>query len=172
MRRETRLGLSRGSILAAVIVGAAIGLAALGIGVDVGGQTPGLEPPQLSDLSAMEPNAAAVWQASYRTTAALVTEMLPGLDVLWRWDGRRWQPYAPPQGGGLPPGAVNFTIETGDRLWIGDWDPSRMPAVEPEPTAPEGVVISEGHRRGLVADRSVVGDPDAPVLIVDYGDFL
>ena len=154
--------------LAAIVVGAALGLTLLGIAVD--GQAPGLEP-QVSDLSAMEPNSAAVWQASYRTTAAQVAAKLPGLDVLWRWDGRRWQPYAPPLDGVLPPGAVNFTIEQGDRLWIGSWDPSRMPAPEAA-TTPEGTVIAEGHRRGLVADRAVVGDPDAPVLIVDYSDFL
>ena len=151
---------------AAIVVGAAIGLALLGIDVD--GQAPGLEP-HVADLSAMEPNAPAVWQASYRTTAAQVAAKMPGLDVLWRWDGRRWQPYAPPlDGGGLPPGAVNFTIEQGDRLWIGDWDPSRMPAEE----AVSGVVIAEGERAGIRADRAVLGDPDAPVLIVDYGDFL
>ena len=150
--------------VAAIVVGAAIGLALLG--VDVDGQAPGLEP-QVSDLSAMEPNAAAVWQASYRTTAAQVAAMLPGLDALWRWDGRRWEPYAPAVGGALPPGAVNFTIETGDRLWIGDWDPSRMPS-----PAVSGVVIAEGERAGLRADRNVLGAADAPVLIVEYGDFL
>ena len=170
----------RWTVLLGVIVGTALGLAALGVGFEVGGQAPGLEP-QVSDLSAMEPNAAAVWQASYRTTAAQVAAMLPGLDALWRWDGRRWEPYAPAVDGAPPPGAVNFTIETGDRLWIGDFDRSRMPAGEGATTsastpegdpAPAGVVIAEGHRRGLVADRAVVGDPDAPVLIVDYGDFL
>ena len=164
--------------VAAIVVGAAIGLALLG--VDVDGQAPGLEP-QVSDLSAMEPNSEAVWQASYRTTAAQVAAMLPELDVLWRWDGRQWQPYAPAVSGALLPGAVNFTIETGDRLWIGDFDPSRMPAGEGATTSastsegdstPDGAVIAEGRRRGLVADRAVVGDPDAPVLIVDYSDFL
>lgn len=150
--------------VAAIAVGAAIGLALLG--VDVDGQAPGLEP-QVSDLSAMEPNAGAVWQASYRTTAAQVAAMLPELDVLWRWDGRQWQPYAPAVDGALLPGAVNFTIETGDRLWIGDFDPSRMPA-----PAVSGVVIAEGERSGLLADRNVLGAADAPVLIVDYSDFL
>ena len=27
------------------------------------------------------------------------------------------------------------------------------------------------HRRGLAVERNVLGDPDAPVLIVEYGDF-
>ena len=30
--------------------------------------------------------------------------------------------------------------------------------------------ISGGHRDGLIVNRNVVGDPDAPVLIVEYGD--
>ena len=148
------------AMLIVVVLGAAVGLPG------VSGQAPGLEP-RVEDLSAMTPNSDATWQAGYRTTGAQVAAMLPGLDVLWRWDGRRWQPYATRADGELLPGAANFTIETGDRLWIGSFDPSRMPQPEPE-----GAVISEGHRRGLVADRAVVGDPDAPVLIVDYGDFL
>ena len=37
---------------------------------------------------------------------------------------------------------------------------------------PSGVIIAEGRRAGLLADRNVLGDPDAPVLILDYSDFL
>ena len=33
-------------------------------------------------------------------------------------------------------------------------------------------VIESGHRAGLVADRNVVGDPDAPIVITEYSDFL
>ena len=32
-------------------------------------------------------------------------------------------------------------------------------------------VIDFGHRQGLPFQRNVVGDPDAPVLIVEYSDF-
>ena len=32
-------------------------------------------------------------------------------------------------------------------------------------------VIDFGHRQGLPFTRNVVGDPDAPVLIVEYSDF-
>ncbi len=32
-------------------------------------------------------------------------------------------------------------------------------------------VIDFGHREGLPFTRNVVGDPDAPVLIVEYSDF-
>ena len=125
-------------------------------------QVPGLEP-IVSDLSETDPNGPSVWQAAYPARASQVAAMLPGLDVLWHWNGQRWQPYAT-RGGRLLPGAVNFTVETGDRLWIGNWD-------APEP-AIVGVVIAEGHRAGLIANRNVVGDPDAPVLITDYSDFL
>ena len=31
--------------------------------------------------------------------------------------------------------------------------------------------IDFGHRKGLPFNRNVVGDPDAPVLIVEYSDF-
>ena len=31
--------------------------------------------------------------------------------------------------------------------------------------------ITFGHREGLPFTRNVVGDPDAPVLIVEYSDF-
>ena len=125
-------------------------------------QVPGLEP-IVSDLSETDPNGPSVWQAAYAARASQVAAMLPGLDVLWHWDGTRWQPYAASDGR-LLPGAVNFTVETGDRLWIGDWDAPQAAMV--------GVVIAEGHRAGLIADRNVVGDPDAPVLITDYSDFL
>ena len=128
-------------------------------------QYPGLEP-RIEDLSSTDPNGPAVWQAQHRSTAAQVTAMLPGLDVLWRWDGRAWQAYST-RGGRLLPGAADFTIEQGDRLWIGAWD-------EPDPSAAPlvGAVITDGPRAGVIADRNVLGDPAAPVLIVEYSDFL
>ena len=35
----------------------------------------------------------------------------------------------------------------------------------------QGGVIDFGHREGLPFTRNVVGDPEAPVLIVEYSDF-
>ncbi len=37
----------------------------------------------------------------------------------------------------------------------------------------EGAVVEvlRRHRAGLVAERNVVGDPDAPITIVEYSDF-
>ena len=150
MRRILLIGLMAALLLATASISTA------------SAQVPGLEP-IVSDLSETDPNGPSVWQAAYPARASQVAAMLPGLDVLWHWNGQRWQPYAT-RGGRLLPGAVNFTVETGDRLWIGDWD-------APEP-AIVGVVIAEGHRAGLIANRNVVGDPDAPVLITDYSDFL
>ena len=150
MRRVLLIGLMAALLLATLSISTA------------SAQLPGLEP-VVSDLSETEPDGPSIWQAAYPARASQVAAMLPGLDVLWRWDGQRWQPYAT-RGGRLLPGAVNFTVETGDHLWIGDWD-------APEP-AIVGVMITEGHRAGLIANRNIVGDPDAPVLITDYSDFL
>ena len=47
------------------------------------------------------------------------------------------------------------------------------PASE-EPPQQESIVGSQidfGHRKGLAFNRNVIGDPDAPVLIVEYSDF-
>lgn len=52
--------------------------------------------------------------------------------------------------------------------------PAPTPATEPQATdtdpAPTAETISGGHRDGLVVNGRIVGNPDAPVLIVDYGD--
>ena len=150
MRRILLIGLMAALLLATLSISTA------------SAQVPGLEP-IVSDLSETDPNGPSVWQAAYAARASQVAAMLPGLDVLWHWNGQHWQPYAT-RGGRLLPGAVNFTVETGDRLWIGNWDAPEAAIVR--------VLITEGHRAGLIADRNVVGDPDAPVLITDYSDFL
>ncbi|MXV80563.1 MAG: hypothetical protein F4X58_08420 [Chloroflexi bacterium] len=43
---------------------------------------------------------------------------------------------------------------------------------EAEPEAMVGQIIESGHRAGLFANRNVVGDPDAPIVITEYSDFL
>ena len=52
--------------------------------------------------------------------------------------------------------------------------PAPTPATEPQATdtdaTPTAETISGGHRDGLAVQGRIVGDPDAPVLIVDYGD--
>ena len=125
-------------------------------------QLPGLEP-VVSDLSETEPTVPRSgrrrtrrgrrrWRRCCRGWMCCGTGTANAGSRTRRRDGQ------------LLPGAVNFIVETGDHLWIGNWD-------APEP-AIVGVVITEGHRAGLIADRNVVGDPDAPVLITDYSDFL
>lgn len=44
-------------------------------------------------------------------------------------------------------------------------------AAQPAEAGEESGVIAFGHREGLPFARNVVGDPEAPVLIVEYSDF-
>ncbi|MCY3567612.1 MAG: hypothetical protein OXH38_03230 [Chloroflexi bacterium] len=44
------------------------------------------------------------------------------------------------------------------------------PPEQAEQSTPTGEVISFGHREGLIVEGNIVGDPDAPVLITEYGD--
>jgi len=44
-------------------------------------------------------------------------------------------------------------------------------ADQPAEVGADSGVIAFGHREGLPFARNVVGDPEAPVLIVEYSDF-
>ena len=44
-------------------------------------------------------------------------------------------------------------------------------AEQPGDAGAEAGIIEFGHREGLPFARNVVGDPEAPVLIVEYSDF-
>ena len=48
-------------------------------------------------------------------------------------------------------------------------DGGSTPGQEPGQDDPRETIVG-GHRDGLVVERNVIGDPDAPVLIVEYGD--
>jgi len=48
---------------------------------------------------------------------------------------------------------------------------AEQPADDVVNVAAAGGVIDYGHREGLPFTRNVVGDPDAPVVIVEYSDF-
>lgn len=56
-------------------------------------------------------------------------------------------------------------------------DQAGQTTAESEPTEAEpdddGAVVEvlRRHRTGLQADRNIVGDPDAPITIVEYSDF-
>lgn len=41
---------------------------------------------------------------------------------------------------------------------------------DPEPDGAP-VEVLRRHREGLTAERNVIGDPDAPILVVEYSDF-
>ncbi len=83
------------------------------------------------------------------------------------------------------PRARFFPLDTAHQRWLVSSalavpttmvsDAADQPAPEPEPEPaddpdPDVERISGGHRDGLIVDRGVVGDLDAPVLIVEYGD--
>ncbi len=58
---------------------------------------------------------------------------------------------------------------------VGGWLTSSSIPIAPPPTesaehAADIETISGGHRDGLIVNRGVLGDPDAPALIVEYGD--
>ena len=52
---------------------------------------------------------------------------------------------------------------------VGDGEPGGTEQVDAG--VDQGGVIDFGHREGLPFTRNVVGDPEAPVLIVEYSDF-
>lgn len=60
----------------------------------------------------------------------------------------------------------------GDQPPTGDEDGDEGDEGDDEPPADEHYRIPDGPRAGVVADRNVIGVPDAPVLIRDVGDFL
>ena len=56
-----------------------------------------------------------------------------------------------------------------------DGDPAPSQAAQPGGTSPLFVsagVFADGPRAGGRFDRATLGDPDAPVVISDYADFL
>lgn len=64
-------------------------------------------------------------------------------------------------------------IEADDR--DSDGDPAPSQAAQPGGTSPLFVssgVFADGPRAGGRFDRATLGDPDAPVVISDYADFL
>ena len=77
---------------------------------------------------------------------------------------------------------------TGDRTGQGDpadraqdsaqetEQPSQPSADPPARESGDDLMVSQiiefGRRAGLMANRNVIGDPDAPILITEYSDFL
>ena len=71
-------------------------------------------------LSVVRFGTVVTWEAENQTTAAeLFDDLLSlGARAVRLWDGKRWVPYAAAPSGRLLPGAYNFTIATGDQLWL------------------------------------------------------
>ena len=66
-------------------------------------------------------------------------------------------------------------IEADGRDSSDDGDPAPSQAAQPGGTNPLFVsagVFADGPRAGGRFDRTTLGDPDAPVVISDYSDFL
>ena len=54
----------------------------------------------------------------------------------------------------------------------GDVEDDSTDTITLDETVIEAIVARlAGHRAGLPVERSAIGDPDAPVVIVEYGDF-
>ena len=72
-------------------------------------------------LEGARAGASAVWRAGTATTASELAGALAdaGIRTLHWHDGAAWRSYAAPIGGGAVPGALDFAIEPGARLWLG-----------------------------------------------------
>ena len=54
----------------------------------------------------------------------------------------------------------------------GDVEDDSTDTITLDETVIEAIVANlAGHRAGVAVERSAIGDPDAPVVIVEYGDF-
>ena len=73
-------------------------------------------------LDAARGDSSAVWRAGTATTASKLLGALAGEGVraLYWHNGATWQGFATLAGGTLVPGARDFAIEPGMRLWLGD----------------------------------------------------
>lgn len=72
-------------------------------------------------LDAARPDSSAIWRAGTATTASELLGALAGAGVrTLHWhDGTAWRSYAAPIGGDPVPGARDFAIRPGARLWLG-----------------------------------------------------
>ncbi len=73
-------------------------------------------------VDAARADSSAVWRAGTGTAASELLGALAGGGVraLYRHDGAAWRGYAELPGGSLVPGAQDFAIEPGARLWLGN----------------------------------------------------
>ena len=105
------------------------------------------------------------WLAPQTLTASQLVDLVPGLNLVWRWDGEAWTGYAVADGRPVP-GSDNFVVREGDMLHFGERPP-------PSPGSYDGG--DPGGRRTGRTDRRphrAGRPPRAPIRIIDYSDFL
>ena len=90
-----------------------------------------------------------------------------GVDALWHWDGSRWRGYAIDALGRRVPGSTDFELSDSTELHYSSGAAETRALVRIDPAA-----VQQGDLAGILQDRNILGHPDAPVLIIDYSDFL
>ena len=88
-----------------------------------------------------------------------------GVRALWLWDGASWSGYAVDGNGRTVPGSTDFefTLSGSSRYgYSGGLAGVRI----------DLAAVQQGDLAGIVEERNILGQPDAPVLIIDYSDFL
>ena len=83
--------------------------------------------------------------------------------VIWYRDGARWSGYAQDAYGRTVPGSTNFTIRPGDQVTVVNNANGIQRQVR---------ILGDDYREGIPSNRAVLGYANAPVTIVEYGDFL
>lgn len=90
-----------------------------------------------------------------------------GVDATWLWDGSRWIGYAVDRRERTVPGSIDFELSASSELHYSSGSPATRAQVRIDPAA-----VQQGPLAGILQDRHILGDPHAPVVIVDYSDFL
>ena len=90
-----------------------------------------------------------------------------GVDALWLWDGSGWLGYAVDALGRVVPGSTDFELSDSTELHYSSGSTETRALVRIDPAA-----VQQGPLAGILQERHILGDPHAPVLIIDYSDFL
>lgn len=90
-----------------------------------------------------------------------------GVDALWLWDGSGWLGYAVDALGQVVPGSTDFELSDATELHYSSGSAETRALVRIDPAA-----VQQGPLAGILQERNILGDPHAPVLIIDYSDFL
>ena len=158
------------TVLAAFLAGFGILLAACSSGSDVPQTAQESAASAIQSDKQQEQQPATSYQAGQSQTAKDETAAQPstaeaGQDRQAAEDAGQTESAEQEQVAGAEPQASeqHEEAESGD-------EPTAEAEPEPEPMV--GQIIETGHRAGLFANRNSVGDPDAPIVITEYSDFL